>query len=212
MRINRPRWTFFSERHPEQGRFGGSPCSTLDVCSDAVQQKLLTQRSKNIRRNKERLSGQQPRPESSKHLTNPDVKSKLHHLPKHSCVTAVMGRRLLRPARIWRRTGLFSISYSHMQNGHFILWNLHTRGEVMRENNEQAGEKVWKQEGDERGETVFSPDSSDSSVTGSDSLAHACHSSQPLGDRLYVSVPESSDFSESPCVHFYLSILAYCMC
>lgn len=73
----------------------------LDVCSDATQYKLLTQPSKNIRRNKERLSGQQPQPASSKHLTNPDVKSKLHQLPKQSYVTSLMGQRFC----AWPYTG-----------------------------------------------------------------------------------------------------------
>lgn len=82
---------FFSLQHLEQGRFGRSPWSTVDVYSDAVQLKLLTQASENTRRNKERLSSQQPWPESSKHLTNPDVKSKLHQLPKHAYVTSLMG-------------------------------------------------------------------------------------------------------------------------
>lgn len=74
---------------PLRGRFGCSPRSTLDVCCDAPQQKLLTQRSKNIRRNKERLSSQQG--------TNPRAKSKLFQFPKHSYVTALMGRWLLSP-------------------------------------------------------------------------------------------------------------------
>lgn len=83
---------FFPAQHLQHGRLGWSPWSTLDVCSDAVQQKLLTQASENTGRNKERLSSQQPWPESSEHLTNPDVKSKLHQLPKHAYVTLLMGQ------------------------------------------------------------------------------------------------------------------------
>ncbi len=43
------------------------------------------------------------------------------------------------------------------------------------------------------------PDSLDSSLTHSDTLAHECHSSQPLGDRLYVSVRELGLFRVSMC-------------
>lgn len=92
MILNKTAQTFSVEQHLCRGRFGWSPCSTLDVCSEAPQQKLLTQRSKNIGRNKERLSSQHPRPESGKQLANPDVKSKLFQIPKHSYVTTSMDR------------------------------------------------------------------------------------------------------------------------
>ena len=84
--------------------------------------KLLTQRSNNIRRNKERLSGQQPRPESSKHLTNPDVKGKHHQLPQHSYVTLSdgAGGEL---GENWWRTGLLSVDRvpTFFSGGNFTL-------------------------------------------------------------------------------------------
>lgn len=116
---------FFAAPHLQRSRSGCSPCSTLDVCSDAAQQKLLTQRSKNIGRDKERLSSQQPRPESCKHLTNPDVKSKLHRLPERSYVTASPGQFAHTTGpNIWF---VFSNLFPHaVLNDRFILSELYT--------------------------------------------------------------------------------------
>lgn len=114
---------FFCRVPPSQGSFGPFPRSKRDVCSDAAQQRLLTQHSKNIRRNKGRLSSQQPRPESSKQLTNPDVKSKLYQLPKHSYVTTLMGRWLLGLPRRNLAQALFAITYAHMLYRMATLFN-----------------------------------------------------------------------------------------
>lgn len=135
MILNKTGQTFSVEQHLCRGRFGWSPCSTLDVCSEAPQQKLLTQRSKNIRRNKERLSSQRPRPESGKQLTNPDVKSKLFQFPKHSYVTTLMDRwapiTAPHPCQICLWLVFGSLFPHPTQNGHFILRVLLTRGEVV---------------------------------------------------------------------------------
>lgn len=56
-----------------------------------------------------------------------------------------------------------------------------------RENNKYTWDKVWKKK-ERQFSGHLSPDSLDSSLTHCDTLAQACHSSQPRGDGLNVSL------------------------
>lgn len=87
-------WVPSTRCHLRWAVSGWIPFTTLGVCSDAARQKLLTQRSENIGQNTESLSGRRRWPESSEHLANPDVESKVRQLPERCYVTAPMGRWL----------------------------------------------------------------------------------------------------------------------